>query len=246
MKIRIGLCLTAISILLVTVVLVTAPIGLLFGGVLKDSGIRYSDFERATLASGELWLVAEPLPGLMRANYHWCPGLSLTRWCTDFSHPALTVKSHLTFSRSGEVRFTDTEIKQLDASVFGIAAGLLHARVTGYISNARLLSLNCPLAQLSDVSAEFNFAGLALFGANIGSHNLKITSIENEVGFRGLISGESINGKFALNEGSYSANGELLANEQVESLAKSLMTSLGENRYGWQLQGAIPCTVGAG
>jgi len=224
-------------LLLALVLLVNLPVRLFAEQQLAD--LDYSDLEGATLLSGDLWISLDALPGgLAHLVYNWCPGLSPLTWCLDLRHHSVDMNANIQFSDTDRLALSDVKINSLDISALGLAVGLVDARFRGEIGSIELPVSGCALRDMQLNFGYLQTGDIRIFGISTGPHRLELVGSQQSAD--GELSGDTFSGNIQLAQSGYSAAGEMRAPQQIETLARSLMTPLVGNRYGWEINGTIP------
>lgn len=219
------------------VIILNLPIRALAGDALKS--VNYTDLEGANLLGGDLWVAVDELPGLTHLVYDWCPGLSPLRWCVDVAHPALVAEGKVGYTGSELIAISNLEIQSADLVALGVASGLIDARINGTIDNMKLKISGCPIRQIVALEGRLGASNISIFGISAGTHSIQLMSSGSNI--EAQLSGATFSGNIQLADGKYMAEGEMLAPENMEAMAQSFMSPLGNNRFGWQINGDLPC-----
>lgn len=228
----------ALSLLLaVLIVFVNLPIRLLADDSLE--AIRYTDLEGASVLKGDVWIGLDDVPGLMHVVYSWCPGLSPLSWCMDLQHPAFVGQGRVSYSGTELISISNMKIESADMASLGLASGLVDARISGKIDSMKLRISGCPIRQIEHVEGQLGSNDIRIFGVSTGAHTIQLSSANSNIDAR--LSGNIFSGDIQLANGKYRAEGEMLAPESMTAMAQSFMSPLGNNRFGWQINGDLPC-----
>lgn len=244
-KSRLAISGALVVLLTVLMVLVNLPVRFFLGDLLNQSGknISYTDLGGASLLEGDLWVTLDGFPGLTHLTYQWCPGLSPLNWCVDLQHSAFGLSGQFAvsdlLSESLLIHVSDMDINALDIKALGIASGLIDARINGRIDRMVFELSNCPVKTIKQLQGELTSSNIQVFGFSAGAHQLSLASSESAVNAR--IAGSTFQGNIQVSGGAYRAEGEMRAPETMEAMARSLMRPLGGNRFGWQINGDLPC-----
>lgn len=141
--------------------------------------------------------------------------------------------------RPSNLNISDARVHRLSSDVLGALGSAVDGDIQGEIELLRVASYECPLQNLKALSAQLEVSRLKVMGASMGEHQIVARNRGQTIEIS--IDGASVEGSVNLESGSYEAAGELTANPQIEAIARSLMRSLGSNRYGWEIAGSIPC-----
>lgn len=212
------------------------PLSFLFSDQMREFGI--TDIEGASVSGGSLWISQASLPGLVKVDYVWCPGKGIGSWCVTVENETVNLDAVVT-PRKESLLITDADIHRLSSDLLGSAANLFDARLGGQVQEMKFSSYQCPLQHLEQFSAQLKISNLSMMGSSLGDHQIVASNMGENIEVK--INGESLDGTVSLADGAYKASGELLANIQIEAMARSFMRSLGANRYGWEINGKIPC-----
>lgn len=220
------------------------PLSLLWREDMQRFGI--TDLSNASLSSGHLWLGHDDVSGLVEVNYRWCPINGLGTWCMEveseagsFDAQVAPRPSSLSVSDAHVHRVSQEFLHQALAPLLGPFSKTVDGNIQGEIEFLRIASYECPMQNLRELSAQLEVSRFSVAGASIGDHQIVARNLGQAIEVD--IGGTSIEGKVNLEGGSYEAEGQLLASPQIESVVRSLMSSLGDNRYGWEIKGSIPC-----
>ena len=207
---------------------------------MQEYGI--TDLSGASLGSGHLWIGQDAIPGVVELRYDWCPTNGLGTWCVEVESEMARFDAEVA-PRSSSFKISDAILHRVSSdlfpSLFGPLASTIEGDIQGEIELLRIGSYECPLQNLQELSGQLEVNRLNAAGASMGDHQI----VANNQGESILIniSGASLEGNVNLQDGSYEAQGQLTAQPQIEPYVRSLMRSLGSNRYGWEIKGSIPC-----
>lgn len=197
-----------------------------------------TDLSSASLGKGHMWIGQETIPGLIEVNYVWCPTQGLGTWCVEVTSEIARFDAEIT-PRPSSLDVSDARVYQLSSDVLGALGAAVDGDIQGEIELLRVASYECPLQNLQELSAQLEVSRLELMGASMGEHQIVARNRGQTIEIS--INGDSVEGNVNLERGNYEAEGQLTANPQIEAIARSLMRSLGSNRYGWEIKGSIPC-----
>ena len=141
--------------------------------------------------------------------------------------------------RTSQLEISDAHIDRLSPDLFGTVAAMFDGNIRGEIQLLRVMSFDCPLQNLDELSAQFQVGNMHVMGAPVGDH--QIVAKNHGADVEVTIDGESVDGTVSIADGTYVAEGRLLASGQLEAIARSLMRPLGASRYAWEVKGSIPC-----
>ena len=260
----------AVCVLLVIAVfylIMRVPLSLFFNDEMQSMGV--TDIDGASLSRGELWVSegsvqamrnlfypeesqsdgngsnnkklsggANSRPRLLNLSYRWCPSNGIGTWCVAVENDLVSFDAVVT-PRSSQIKVVDANIHRLSTDLFGAAGTLMKGSIRGKIQSATVTSYECPMQNLEGLSGQLEVSNLRVMGSVMGDHQVAARSSGSSIEV--VIDGESVEGKFSLANGAYQAQGQLVASGQLETMARSLMRSLGANRYGWEIDGKIPC-----
>ena len=223
----------------VTMILAAAnlPARLFAGDSLE--GISYTDLTGASFMQGDLWVDIAHVPGLTHLVYHWCPTLSVLSWCVDLTHPAFDLSGRVSLARSNRLSLSNVQLRSLDMAALGLASSLVDARLNGRIDAMTAALSDCPMRSIERLDGQISSEQIRVFGIPAGAHAIDFATRDSAIDAR--LSGEMFSGKLSLANGRYSAEGEMLAPESMSGMAQSFMRPLGDNRFGWQIGGDLPC-----
>ena len=226
-----------LTFLVLIAALINVPIRLF----LKDSSgsFTYTDIKGATFLSGDIWFDLKDISGPVNLVYSWCPGRSPFNWCVDLQHRAFVLDGTLSVSGRKNIGLSSVTIQFVDMALLGLAAGFLDARLSGRIDSMEIELSGCPIQEIKQIDGLLNAGNVRVLGVSTGAHRLSLTS-RGAVVEAGL-SGDTFLGTMQLRDGKYSAQGEMNAPESMLAMARSLMNPLGDNRFGWEISGDLPC-----
>lgn len=231
-----------IFITLLVLFALNMPLRLFAPSLFED--INITDLEGASAVSGHVWVAVEQVPGLIEINYKWCPSLSLTSWCVDASHSAFVIDGNLSLVGTSAIQVKNININNLDIAALNLGGGLVTGLINGQVRSAKIPLVSCFIKQIKDLDASMTMASLRVFGANAGAHQMQIvsdSSLDEEPNINVALQGDTFSGAVTLSSGRYDAKGEMLAPDSMVSMAQSFMRSLGDNRFGWEISGNVPC-----
>lgn len=230
------LVVVALLVLLAGYLVMKLPLSYFFSDEMNEMGI--TDIDGASLSGGDLWVSHPSIPGLLRVEYVWCPGSGIGSWCLNVENELVNVTAVVT-PRADVMLITDANIQRLSSQLFGAVGGLVEGLIVGNIQQIKFNSYQCPLQYLEEFSGQLKVTQLTAFGSSMGDHQIVARNAGEKIEVK--ISGQSVDGTINLSGGAYEAKGELQANPQIEAMARSFMRSLGSSRYGWEINGKIPC-----
>jgi len=230
----VGLC---VFFLVLLVVLANLPVRIFIGDSIQS--VSHTDLQTASFLKGDLWVDLEEIPGLTHLVYNWCPGLSPLNWCIDLKHNAFDITGQAAVSGLKHISLSEVNIQSLDMTVLGISSDLIDVRVNGQIDSVTFPLSGCPIKNIEALEGRLVAENIKIFGISTGAHQLIFNTVESAIDAQ--LSGDAFLGRIQLNKGKYTAEGEMMAPETMAGIAQSFMTPLGDNRFGWEISGDLPC-----
>ena len=230
---------TVAFILLLLVVLAKLPLRLVFAEKMEAFGV--TDINGASFSGGRLWVSNEHLPGLAEVTYRWCPLQGLKSWCVDVEHPLVGLEAVLSVG-SDKLRVTRGDLRMFSSSLLGAKASLVDLSLKGEVEELVISSFDCPMQHIDRLVLQLTTEQVTvqLLNTSLGAHQIKADTTGGDTELN--LTGDSLTGLVRLSGDAYEASGELLSNERIAGLAKAQMRSLGDNRFGWELKGKLPCS----
>lgn len=217
-------------LLLLAYSLFKLPLSLFYGDLFKEHGV--TDVNGASISRGNLRVNIERL-GFTNIVYEWCPSEGLGSWCVEIDAESAELQG-VVKPRPSNLTVNDAVIDRLSPTLLGLVTLVVDSDIRGQVESLHLASFDCPLQSIEDVSAAFQA------DSRLGALQLNATSVGKKIDVS--ILGDALEGAAEIEGGAYEASGELTAKTgPLQIMASSLMTSLGENRYGWKTGGNIPC-----
>ncbi len=231
-----GLTMVAIIVALILIA-ANLPLRVVAGDMLVET--EYTDLEGASLMSGDLWINTEGVQGPVHLTYRWCPGLFPGRWCVSVEHASAKLETIFTLRGLNEISFENMQIESLDLQALGLIGGMLNARISGEIERLDWIQNDCPLQGIKQLRGNLATSNLSILGSATGGHQLSMESVSEGINI--VIGGDTFSGRMEIRNASYVAEGDLIAPEEMLAMAQSLMRPLGDNRFGWEISGELPC-----
>jgi len=222
--------------ILLLIVLMKLPLRLVFAEKMVEMGI--TDINGASISGGRVWVSNEKLPGIAEVVYRWCPMRGFTSWCVDVENPLISVNAVLSVG-SDRLKVTRGDLRRFSSSLLGPTASLVELSLAGDIKELVISSYDCPMQNVDRMTLTLNTEQVKVLGSLLGPH--QIEAEQGDAGIDIRVSGDAMTALVKLSNGDYDASGELLATGGIASMARTLMKSLGDDRYGWEIKGKLPC-----
>ena len=205
-------------------------------------GMKVENTQDARLYKGALRLRSEDYAnlGIVDLSWTWCPGLSLLNWCTEISADALQFEGELGLKFSGGIELTDFRLEMDSLEFLGLVPGLADAKLRGRVRSMEIRNFNCPLRESRNLSAEFELVEARILGGELGYIDIQIEQQDEQYVIQA--SGRQLEGQFLVDSGlTYRGSGEITPPANLIGMMGSLARPLGNGRFGWELEGQIPC-----
>lgn len=205
-------------------------------------GLEVENTQDARLHAGVLRLRSENYAdfGIVDLSWTWCPGLSLLNWCTEISADAMQSEGELGINLSGGIELTNFRLEMDSLEFLGLVPGLVDAKLRGRVRSMEIRDFDCPLRNSRNLSAEFELVETRILGGEL--ENIEIQLEQQDENYLIRASGRQLEGDFLVDSGlSYRGSGEITPPENLVGMMGSLARPLGNGRYGWELEGQIPC-----
>jgi|MEHZ01.5.fsa_nt_MEHZ011397388.1_3 hypothetical protein len=205
-------------------------------------GLEVENTQDARLHKGVLRLRSEEYAdlGIVDLSWTWCPGLSLLNWCTEISADALQSEGELGLKFSGAIELTDFRLEMDSLEFLGLVPGLVDAKLRGRVRAMEIRDFNCPLRAGRNLSAEFELVETRILGGELENIDIQIEQQDEQYVIQA--SGQQLEGKFLVDSGlTYRGSGEITPPANLVGMMGSLARPLGNGRFGWELEGQIPC-----
>lgn len=205
-------------------------------------GLEVENTQDARLHAGVLRLRSENYAdfGIVDLSWTWCPGLSLLNWCTEISADAMQSEGELGIKLSGGIELTNFRLEMDSLEFLGLVPGLVDAKLRGRVRSMEIRDFDCPLRNSRNLSAEFELVETRILGGEL--ENIEIQLEQQDENYLIRASGRQLEGDFLVDSGlSYRGSGEITPPENLVGMMGSLARPLGNGRYGWELEGQIPC-----
>lgn len=205
-------------------------------------GWEVENTQDARLHAGVLRLRSEDYAdfGIIDLSWTWCPSLSLLNWCTDISADALQSEGELGIKLSGGIELTDFSLEMDSLEFLGLVPGLVDAKLRGRVASMEIRDFDCPLRDSRNLSAEFELVETRILGGDL--ENIEIQLSQQGEQYLIKASGRQLEGEFLVDNGlTYRGSGEITPPANLVGMMGSLARPLGDGRFGWELEGQIPC-----
>lgn len=205
-------------------------------------GLEVDNTQDARVKAGSLLMrsVDRQDLGIFDVSWLWCPSGGFLNWCTEIKSEALQARGQLNYRISGWLNIADMDIVMDSLSLFGVMSAIVDAELVGRIETLDIQDFACPLRNAENMSAQFEMRQPQLLGNLLKDFRVDIGQLGQEYLLK--ISGQEIQGEFAVDAAlRYSGEGEMIVPPNLRGLMDNLAIPLGNNRYGWKLDGEIPC-----
>jgi hypothetical protein len=228
--------------LFVLVVLVTLNLSIQQLVDFESLGFEVENTQDARLKSGGLRMRSADLAelGIFEVSWRWCPNTVILNWCADLNSEPLRAEGQLGYKLSGDLKLSQIRFELSSLSLLGVVAGLLDTRMTGHISSMEITDFDCPMRNARNLNALVEMRDPKILGNQLESIHAEISQTETD--YLIDISGDQVTGGFSVSSSlSYSGQGEMTPPSSLVGLMDRMAIPLGNGRYGWELEGEIPC-----
>lgn len=205
-------------------------------------GFEVENTEDARIKSGSLRLRSADLAelGIFELRWAWCPSWPVLKWCTELDSDSLSAEGQLGYRLSGALGISSMHFEMNSLSMLGLVPGLLDARLTGQIRSLEIVDFDCPLRDARNLDALIEMRDPKILGNSLQSIRAELSQSEGD--YQVALSGDQVSGEFLMDSRlSYRGKGEMVPPPSMAGLMDSMAIPLGNGRYGWELEGAIPC-----
>lgn len=208
----------------------------------ESLGMEVENSDDARVKSGSLRMRSADLVelGIFEVSWNWCPNRVILNWCTNLDSESIQLEGQLGYKLSGALNVSRTQFELSSLSIFGVMSGLLDAQLTGQIQSLDIVDFDCPLRNAKNLSALIEMRAPKILGNPLESIRADISQSESDYVID--LSGDQVSGGFQVNSAlMYSGKGEMTPPPNLIGLMDSMAIPLGNGRYGWELEGEIPC-----
>ncbi|GEM_PF-1659829 len=208
----------------------------------ESYGLEVENTQDARVHAGVLRMRAEDYAefGIINLSWSWCPGLKILNWCTEVDTDSLQSEGEVAYQISGGVKLTDLKVELDSLEFLGLVPGLVNAKIRGQIHSMHIQDFDCPLRNSQNLSAEFELIETSILGGQLEDIQVRL----EQQGDQYLITatGSQLEGEFIVERDlTYLGSGEITPPANLVGMMGSLARPLGGGRFGWELEGQIPC-----
>ena len=209
---------------------------------LESLGMEVENSGDARVKSGSLRMRSADLVelGIFEVSWNWCPNRIILNWCAGLDSASAKAEGQLGYKLSGVLNLSATQFELSSLSILGVVPGLLDAQLTGQIQSLDIVDFDCPLRNAKNLNALIEMRNPKILGNPL--ENIRADISQTESDYLVDLSGDQISGGFRVDSSLiYSGKGEMTPPENLVGLMDSMAIPLGNGRYGWELEGEIPC-----
>ena len=208
----------------------------------ESLGMEVENSGDARVKSGSLRMRSADLVelGIFEVSWNWCPNRIILNWCAGLDSASAKAEGQLGYKLSGVLNLSATQFELSSLSILGVVPGLLDAQLTGQIQSLDIVDFDCPLRNAKNLNALIEMRNPKILGNPL--ENIRADISQTESDYLVDLSGDQISGGFRVDSSLiYSGKGEMTPPENLVGLMDSMAIPLGNGRYGWELEGEIPC-----
>lgn len=208
----------------------------------ESLGMEVENSHDARVKSGSLRMRSADLVelGIFEVSWDWCPNSVILNWCANLDSESVHVEGQLGYKLSGALNVSRTRFELSSLSILGAVSGLLDAQLTGQIESLDIVDFDCPLRNARNLDALIEMRDPKILGNSLESIRADISQTETD--YIVELSGDQVSGGFRVDSSLYyTGKGEMTPPANLVGLMDSMAIPLGNGRYGWELEGEIPC-----
>jgi len=205
-------------------------------------GLEVDNTGDARVISGSLRMRSTDLAalGVFELSWAWCPNWPILNWCAQLDSESLRAEGELGYGLSGMLEISSMQFEMGSLSILGMVPGLLDARLTGQIRTLEITDFSCPLRHARNLDALIEMRDPKILGNEL--QDIRAELSQSGTDYQVALSGDEVSGEFLMDSDlSYQGKGEITPPASMAGLMDSMAIPLGDGRYGWELEGEIPC-----